>query len=420
MNRGTEDLVIFTNGPGEIATWVAPVLERVTARPSLRERYRVVVVIHPCQFGSGTEQLVAPALPGVDLVVGPGAYLRLLFTGLGGRRYRFSRQGVIFSLGGDLMHPVLFRRRIRGRHLLYAYTNNPGWEQSYRRIFVRSAQVKTKFLNRGIPSEKVVVTGDLVYSSLRTEQDREQARTRLGLGGDERMVAFLPGSRAFEVEHMMPVFLKVIDELTGRMGEVRPFFLKSPFATREMIERGLARGGSFPEMESLPGTLRQGEGSCWVEYAGGRRVGLLEGGLERWGAAIDLAVTLPGTNTVQLAYRKIPALVVAPLNRLELIPIEGPAGLLKWVPLGRAVLRRAVARYVREFRYASLPNLYEGEEIFPELFGVIRTTDIVSRLLALLGGGEERDIRERLERFAFETDPADIIMREVWGDEQAV
>jgi lipid-A-disaccharide synthase len=446
VNRAEEDLVIFTNGPGELSTWVSPLLERVNARPSLRGRYRVVVVIHPCQFGSGTEKLVAPTLPGVDLVVGPGAYLRLLLAGLGRRQYRFSRKGIIFSLGGDLMHPVLFRRRVKGRHLLYAYTNNPGWESRYRRIFVRSGQVQRRFIDRGVPPGKVVVTGDLVYSSLRTERGRGPARAGLGLGPEERMVAFLPGSRAFEVEHMVPVFLKVIDELTGRMRGIRPFFLKSPFATREMIERGLARGGRIGEIESLPGILRCGSApgdgqaggdspgdraspgggappggdSCWIEYAGGKRVGLLEGGLERWGAGIDLAVTLPGTNTVQLAYRKIPALVVAPLNRLELIPIEGPAGLLKWVPLGRAVLRRAVARYAREFRYASLPNLYEGEEVFPELFGVIRTGDVVSRLLALLGSGEERDIRERLERFTFETDPADIIMREVWGDEQAV
>ncbi len=418
MKTGNEDLIIFTNGPGEISTWVAPVLERVNARLTLRERYRVVVIIHPCQFGSGTEHLVAPSLPGVDLVIGPGAYLRLLLAGLGRRRHRFSREGIIFSLGGDLMHPVLFRRRVRGRHLLYAYTNNTGWERSYRRIFVRSDQVKRKFLRRGVPPERVVITGDLVHSSLRTERGRGQARADLGLDPDERMVAFLPGSRAFEVEHMVPVFLKVMDGLTGSMQRARPFLIRSPFATRVMLERGLTRGGRIRDIESLSGVLHQGEGTDWIEYAGGRRVDLLEGGLERWGAGIDLAVTLPGTNTVQLAYRKIPALVVAPLNRLELIPIEGPAGLLKWVPLGRAVLARAVARYVRDFRYASLPNLYEGEEIFPELFGVLRTEDITARLLALLRSGEDRDITKRLRRFTFSREPVDVVMREVWGEEE--
>lgn len=416
MNHTGEDLVLFSNGPGEISTWVRPVLDEVTARPGLRERYRIVLIVHPCQFGSGTERLVSTSLPGVDLFLGPGEYLRLLFRVPGAGKYDFSREGVIVSLGGDLMHPVLFRRRVRGGHRLFAYTNNTGWEKHYQRIFVRSDYQKRKFLDRGVDTEKVQVTGDLVHSSLRFECSRDKIRQSLGLEDGRLLVAFLPGSRGFEVENMLPVYLYVMDQLSRLVPEAVPCVLKSPYAPWEMLERGLARGGRIKEIRSLPGVLHRSPESCSIAYADEKKVEVLEGGLARYGCAVDLAVTLPGTNNVQLAYRKIPSLVVAPLNKLELIPIEGAAGLLKWVPLGKPILRKAVDKYVDRFRFASLPNLYEGEEIFPELFGVLTSEQIVSRLAALIRSGEFQDVRTRLDRFSFPEEPVQRIVDEIWGE----
>jgi len=37
------------------------------------------------------------------------------------------------------------------------------------------------------------------------------------------------------------------------------------------------------------------------------------------------------------------------------------------------ILKKAVFKYLTKFPYASLPNMYENEEIFPELFKVIQT-----------------------------------------------
>jgi hypothetical protein len=449
----TEDLVLFSNGPGELSTWVRPVLELVTGRTDLRDRYRIVLVIHPCQFSSGTEHIVARTLGGIHTVIRPAEYLKILATGLGKKPHAFKTNGLMFSLGGDLMHPVLFRRRIGGNHLLYAYTNNVGWEKHYRKIFVRNGYVRDKFLRHGCPDDRIVVTGDLVHDSLESLQERGEARRALGLREDDSMVAFLPGSREFEVKYMLPVFLRVIDELTDRLNHVRPYFLKSPYVDGRLIERALALGGKIREMESMSGVLWTGqraaggggaagmgakdtdvkdtdvkdtdvkdmdvpgrEAACIV-ISNGKRVPVLEGGLDLWGEGIDFAVTLPGTNTVQLAYRGIPSLVVSPLNKPELIPIEGAFGLLKWVPvIGKPVLRKAVLRHVKQYPYAALPNIYENEQIFPELFGVIRTRDItetVGRVLSEDGGGA---IRAKLARFRPERSPVSIIADQVWGE----
>ncbi len=411
-----EDLIIFSNGPGEVSTWVLPIVESIRKRSELAGRYNITLIMHPCQFGSGTEHKVAGDFEGVDKTVTPGQYIKMLFFGAG--TYSFSRKGVVFSLGGDLLHPVLFHRRIRGKYTLYAYSQNTGYEKHYERIFVRNGYVRDKYLKRGVPPDRVVIAGDLVYSSLSYLLDRDAARKEAGVTNGENMVVFMPGSRDFEVKYMLPVFLKVMDGLTERIPNVRVFILKSPYISYKLIERSLEMGGRIREAESLPGALKRGDG--WeIEYAGSKKVSILEGGLERWGKGVDFAVTLPGTNTIQLAYRKIPELVVAALNKPDVIPVEGVFGLLKWVPvIGKPVLKRAVLRYAQEFPFAALPNIYAGEEVVPELFGMLQTADITSRLVDIFEKGEEKDIAKRLSKFTPSQDPARLIVNAVWGNEQ--
>ncbi|MFW6139678.1 MAG: glycosyltransferase, partial [Spirochaetota bacterium] len=276
------DLVIFSNGPGEISTWVSPFVEAVK-KSGFGERYRVVLVIHPCQFGSGTEDLVARKLHGVDLVMGPRDYLKLILTGRGKKTYRLKKEGIMVSLGGDLMHPVVFKKRIKGRHSLFAYTNHPGWHKHYQKIFVRDRNVKNAYTSNPQLNKKLVCSGDLVYSSIYSLKEREQVRSQLGLNEAEKMVVFLPGSRGFEVRYMLPVFLKVIADLTEMLPEIKPFFLKSPFVSYEMMQNSLQKAGDIKEADAIPGRIVKGEKMSLIEYAGNRQVGVLEGGLEVWG-----------------------------------------------------------------------------------------------------------------------------------------
>jgi hypothetical protein len=421
-----KDLIIFSNGPGEVKTWVLPLVEEVQKREDLASGFRIIMVIQPCPFGSGAEGDVATEFDGVEAVIMPSEYLKILFTGIGKKQYRFSREGLIFSLGGDLMHPVLFRKRIRGTHALYDYTQNPGWGKYYDRIFVRNDYVKNKMVDKGISPENLTVTGDLVYSSLKYTRTRAQARKEISVKEDEKVVIFLAGSRDFEVRYMMPVFLKVIDDLTRRIKGIKPFFLKSPYISYDFIEKAVSGGDRIKLVETASGRLIRSEDSngSYIEYGEGKKVCILEKGLDYWGRGVDFAVTIPGTNTIQLAYRKIPSLVVAPLNKPELYPVEGPFGLLKWVPvLGKMILKKVVFRYLSSFRYAALPNIYANEEIFPELFKVLQTDEITEKIVEILKNGKDRQIADKLElfnkRFKPDYDPAGLIVREAFAQWKA-
>lgn len=216
---------------------------------------------------------------------------------------------------------------------------------------------------------------------------------------------------------MVPVFLRVIDELTDKLEEIRAFFLKSPYVSYEMFCEALELGGRIREAESIPGKLSKepDEDFYHIRFGREKKVMVLEGGLEMWGRGVDFAVTLPGTNTIELAYRGIPALVIAPLNKPELIPVEGLLGLLKWFPwAGRGILRKAGYRYFSTFSYASLPNLYMNREIIPELSGVIKTSNITNRIYDILYNQVDEEIKKRLQCFTFTHDPAKLIVDEVW------
>jgi hypothetical protein len=415
-----KDLIIFSNSPGEVSTWVAPVVERLAGNEKIASWYRIFLVIHPCQFASGNEHFVAESFPGIEHIITPKEYMRHLLTGSWKRQYGIKEEGIILSLGGSLKHPVLFKKRIHAPYPLFAYTNNPdlpGREQSYEKIFVRNDWVRDKYTRRGVSPSRIEIVGDLVRSTIKREMKRSAVRSELGVSQDQILMVFMPGSRDFEVHYMLPAFLWVIDRLTERIHNVKPFILKSPYVSYGWIEKALQRGGKIKEGATLGGTLHQEDGVNTIHIEGEKIVMILEGGLEKWGEGIDFAVTLPGSNTIQLAYRGIPMLTVMPLNKPDIIPFVGMLAVLKWIPfIGKPLLKKAALKYSGKFKFCSLPNIYKNEKIVPELFGVIKTDDITDLLVDIIEHGEIEKIRQKLSVFDAQEDPAEKIIRSVWSD----
>jgi lipid A disaccharide synthetase len=100
------DLIILANGPGELTTWVYPVLERLHQRYGCYdERWRspqtnfqsssaqsaaaeidkpplrISIVLSPCSHASGQEAAIAMTYPGVDRVLPAENFMAFLLTG---------------------------------------------------------------------------------------------------------------------------------------------------------------------------------------------------------------------------------------------------------------------------------------------------------------------------------------------------
>lgn len=168
---------------------------------------------------------------------------------------------------------------------------------------------------------------------------REQARRGLGLSGDVRVVALVPGSRPAEVAHHLPALVAAAEQLGGAqfLWPVAPSLSDTVLA---------ARLGPVRALRVEAATVL---------------------------AAADLALVATGTATLEACRAGVPSIF---FHR---------ASLPTWA-LGRALVR---------VRHLALPNLLLDRRAFPELWQGEVTGPRLAWEAARLGGDPERARAQR-------------------------
>jgi lipid-A-disaccharide synthase len=105
----------------------------------------------------------------------------------------------------------------------------------------------------------------------------------------------------------------------------------------------------------------------------------------------NLAVTIPGTNTLELGIAGVPSVVMLPMNKPEIIPLEGIGHWLGLIPLvGTFLKRRAVKLFVEGLKIpVSLPNRFSGEDLMLEIRGKVSVEQIAGEMLKLLNNPQD-------------------------------
>jgi lipid-A-disaccharide synthase len=114
---------------------------------------------------------------------------------------------------------------------------------------------------------------------------------------------------------------------------------------------------------------------------------------EPWNALArgGLTLTIPGTNTAELAILGVPFAVVVPLQLLDTVPTEGLLEYVGRIPgVGRLIKREAVRRYFAQPRLVALPNLRAGRAVVPEWIGRWTPAELANRVLELLSDAPRR------------------------------
>jgi lipid A disaccharide synthetase len=135
--------------------------------------------------------------------------------------------------------------------------------------------------------------------------------------------------------------------------------------------------------------------------------------------AATTAVTIPGTNTLELGIAGVPSVVMLPLNRPEIIPLEGPGHWLSLLPfVGTALKRHAVRLFVERLRYpVSLPNQFSGETLMTEIKGIVDPEGVARSVAALVDDARERERRsERLRATMPAAGAAERLVRRVYAE----
>jgi lipid-A-disaccharide synthase len=369
------DLVIVTNSPGELSSWVRVTVERLK---TLAGSARIIVMLVPCPFASGREEIIARAFPEVDYVVAPGEFLRFLL-GFPLRTYRPAPHGIVIFLGGDYWHALWAAKRLHYRSAAYAVRPSASVKR-FDAVCVTSEQLRDDFIASGVLEERVHFVGDLMVEGVRPTLSLEEARKRWKIDGARPVLGFLPGSRLYHVYESVPVFLKVAEEIGARLPGTQFVMGLSPFITIDEFRDCLtAKRNVIP---GVPGTLEEEEGILSVTTAAGVSVRVLHRLQYDVMNLSDLIITIPGTNTAEVAIMGKPMIVAA--AALAKIPRGGIGGILGALPLGRGFHVWLMKSILRKLRFAALPNLIAGRHIVPEVFverGAFEITDAAVPLL---------------------------------------
>ena len=128
-----------------------------------------------------------------------------------------------------------------------------------------------------------------------------------------------------------------------------------------------------------------------------------------------VAITSPGTNTLELGIAGIPSVVCMPLQKMELVPIENPLRYLELLPIiGKPIKRALVMAFLSRFKFVALPNILADELIQPELRGNITVQNVADAVNYLIQNPSERQrISTRLEQTMPKAGTAKVLARQM-------
>ena len=384
-------IVLVSNGPGELTTWVRPLAERLHATLPLRPRtpdavMSLQLVLVPCPNATGHEVEAARPWQQFERILPARCFWSLL---LRPRRFGpWPRRGVVVFLGGDQFWTVLLSARLGYRHITYAE-----WVARWPRWNDRVAAMSESVRDQLPPAQRAHcrVVGDLMadLSSFAREEDPLPAG---------EWVALMPGSKRAKLSIGVPFLFETADRLAQRRPGCR--FLLPVAPTTNVVELLRFAGHENPIAADYGVAVAEvGEG--YLVTAAGTRIELIEQHPAH--AALsqcDLALTTVGANTAELGALAVPMIVLVPTQHLEVMQAwDGGLGLLARLPGLRRLIGVLLTLWrLRNNGLMAWPNISAGRAVVPERVGAITPEQIAAEASDWLAApdrleGQRQDLR---------------------------
>ncbi|WP_293087388.1 lipid-A-disaccharide synthase [Okeania sp. SIO3B5] len=389
------DIVILSNGPGELVTWVRPVVQQL--RQQANTDIRISVLLSPCPHATGKEAAIALSYPEIDRVQPAEYFWRFLLQGKTAENWHWHPQGIVLFLGGDQFFTVAVGKRLGYRTVIYAEWDARWWRWIDKFGVMKpevAAQVPSKY------AEKFTVVGDLmaeVTSNLDLPTTEENIVEYIGL---------LPGSKPTKLSLGVPLTLAIAQHIH----KVRP---QTRFIIPVAPTLELSTLASFADSQKNPAVQKMGgveakllippdsetENPKLVTPTG------LEVELITRTPAYDLlsqcrlCLTTVGANTAELGSLAIPMIVLLPTQQLDIMRAwDGLPGLLANLPgVGAAFAAGINWLVLRKGQLFAWPNIWAKQEIVPELVGKLTPETVAELVLDFLSHPEKlAEMRDRL------------------------
>ncbi len=395
------DVLILSNGPGELSTWVRPVVAALLeANQSPHLGIRISVILSPCPHATGQELEIAQAIPGVTRVQSAEAFFPFLLWGKTADNWNWRKRGIVLFLGGDQFFPVVIGKRLGYPVVIYAEWETR-WHQWVDHFAVMNADLITQAPKTH--RHKFTIVGDIMADSQLALNTQPRGLT-VETGTD--LIGLLPGSKPAKLLQGVPLEIAIAQEISRQRPGTQFVIPVAPSLSLETLAQ-YANPHYNPFLKQLGGISAQlvmptlPEELPYLETNTGLKIQL-------WTkfpaydvlSQCSLCLTTVGANTAELGALAIPMIVLLPTYQLDAMRAwDGLPGLLANVPiLGGQFAKLINWLVLRKKRLFAWPNIWAKEEIVPELVGRLEPSEVAQTALDWLENQDQRlSVRSRLQ-----------------------
>ena len=317
MNKKSVAVVIISNGPGELATWVNPVVDELNKiNKSLRDEdkqdFTLRLVLVPCPNATGKECNVASSWNKFELITKSNSFWKLLIKPSSFANW--PKQGIVIFLGGDQFWSILLAKRLGYINITYAewISRWPKWTNE---IAAMNLNVKKLIPKRY--KYKCKVIGDLMADI--------KLNSKLSLKNKKKQyVALLPGSKKAKLSIGIPFFLEMADHIAKEDQNINfvipiaPTTNKNEYLFFQSEKNPIAKYYSS-KIKTIQ-NIKDERFDYLIETSNNTKIFLIKKNpCYEILKECDLAITTVGANTAELAAISLPMLVVLPTQHLNMM-----------------------------------------------------------------------------------------------------
>ncbi|MBS3030057.1 MAG: lipid-A-disaccharide synthase [Dolichospermum sp. DET50] len=373
------DILILSNGPGEVTTWVRPVVKALRAElGNDRSQVRISVILSPCPHASGKEAAIALGYLEVDRVQAPEHFWQFLIWGKTAENWEWRNKGVVVFLGGDQVFSVIIGKKLKYKTVVYAE-----WEARWHNFIDKFAIMKAQ-VAKNVSAKyagKFAVVGDLMLEAAEDEitSASENSKSKINI------IGILPGSKTAKLTQGVPLTLAIAEYVHSKLPQTKFFIPVAPTLDLPTL-------ASFANPENNPFTKAfnfQGASlkDNYLITSTGLKVELIqENPAYHLLSQCSLCLTTVGANTAELGALAVPMIVLLPLQQLDAMRSwDGLPGILANLPgVGSSFAKLINWWMAKNKGLFAWPNIWAQEEIVPELVGNLQPEAVGEMVLDLL------------------------------------